>query len=170
MQQGPAVCCSFGSWSDPCLKLPRIVGELNTSSCHLALSLPFRLIVFAPLFRGRTERFQCLGMGHNYLKLFIALARHCSKRSLPYTYPSPCDAFLARCLLLFPWLRSLSSLLLYSAQFSSYGDDSLRYLSFVPHLRVVHVAQGVSACLKMEMEWRRLIQSFPLLKACCAAW
>lgn len=111
MQQGPAVCCSFGSWNDPCLKLPRIVGELNTSSCHLALSLPFRLIVFAPLFHGRTERFQCLRMGHNYLKLFIALARHCSKRSLPYTYPSPCAAFLAHCLLLFPWLRSSSSLL-----------------------------------------------------------
>lgn len=79
MQQGPAVSCSFGSWTDPCLKLPRIVGELNTSSCHLALSLPFRLMVFAPLFCGRTESFQCLGMGHNYLKLFIALARHCCK-------------------------------------------------------------------------------------------
>lgn len=76
MQQGPAASCSFGSWSDPCLKLLRIVGELNTSSCHLALSLPFRLIVFAPLFCGRAERFPCLGMGHNYLKLFIALPRH----------------------------------------------------------------------------------------------
>lgn len=87
MQQGPAVCCSFGSWSDPCLKLPRIVGELNTSSCHLALSLPFRLIVFAPLFHGRTERFQCLGMGHNYLKLFIALAD--TAPSAPFLTPTP---------------------------------------------------------------------------------
>lgn len=168
MQQGPAVSCSFGSWSDPSLKLPRIVGELNTSSCHLALSLPFRLIVFAPLFCGRTERFQCLGMGHNYLKLFIALARHCSKRSL-YIHPSPWAASLC-CLLLFPWLRSLSALLLYSAPFSSYGEDSQGSLFFVPHLCVVHVAQGVSAFLKRKGEWRRLVQNFPLLEAGCAAW
>lgn len=170
MQQGPAASCSFGSWSDPCLKLLRIVGELNTSSCHLALSLPFRLIVFAPLFCGRAERFPCLGMGHNYLKLFIALPRHCSKCSLLPIHPSPCAALLARCLLLFPWLRSLSSLLLYSAQFYSCGDESWGSLFFVSHLCVVRVAQRVSACLRREREWRRLMQNFPLLKACCAPW
>lgn len=147
MQQGPAVSCSFGSWTEPCLKLPRIVGELNTSSCHLALSLPFRLMIFAPLFCGRTESFQCLGMGHNYLKLFIALARHCCKLFLLYIHPSPGAALLAQCLLLIPWLRSLSSLLLYSAQFSSCGDDSRGSL-FVPHLCDVHVTR--SECMSPE--------------------
>lgn len=169
MQQGRAASRSFGSWSGPCLELPRIGAQLNTSSCHLALSLPFRLMGFAPLFCGRTERFPCLGMSHNYLKLFIALARHCSKHSLLYIHPSPCAALLAHCLLLFPWLRSLSSLLLYSAQFSCCGDDSWRSLFFVPRLCVVHGAQGVSAGLRREREWRRLMQNFPSLKACCAA-
>lgn len=115
MQQGPAVSCSFGSWSDPCLKLPRTVGELSTASCHLALSLPFGS---APLFCGRAERFQCLEMGHNYLKLFIALAGHCSKHSLSI-HPSLWAAFW-HILLLFPWL-SLCALLC-SAPFSSCGD------------------------------------------------
>lgn len=143
MQQGPAASCSCGSWSDPCLKLPRVVGELNTASCHLALSLPFRLIVFAPLFWGRAERFPCLGMAHNYLKLFIALPRHCSECSHFHVHPSPCAALLAR-LLLFPWLRSLSSLLLYSAQFL------LWRISFLCPTLVCCPCSTRSECLSQE--------------------
>lgn len=144
-----AVSCSFHFQSDPSLKLPRIVGELNRCTCHLALSLPFRLIVFSLLFCGRTYRFQCLGMGHKYLKLFIALASHWSKYSLLlYIYPSPCNYLLACCLLLF-WLERSSSPLLYSAQFSGCcWHGSLGPLFFLQCLLyIVHVAQCTACTL-----------------------
>lgn len=149
MQLASAVSCSFDSWSDPSLKLPRIVGELNRCTCHLALSLPLRLIVFSPLFCGRTYRFQCLGVGHKYLKLFITLASHWSKYSfLLYIYPSLCNYLLACCLLLFSWLERLSSQLLYSAQFSSCWDGSQGPLFFLPCLlHIVCVIQDVNVCL-----------------------
>lgn len=152
MQLASAVSCSFESWNDPSLKLPGIVGELNRCACHLALSLPFRLIVFSPFFCGRTYRFQCLGMGLKYLKLFITLASHWSKYSLLLNiYPSPCNYSLACCLLLFSRLERLSSSLIYSAQFSSYWDGSQGPLFFLPCLlHIVHVAQDVNACLPRQ--------------------
>jgi len=147
-----------------------MVGELNRCTCHLALSLLFRLIVFSPLFCGRTYKFQCLGMGHEYLKLFITLGSHWSSTPFYFSF-TPVSVIACWHVVCCSFSDSGGCLHHLITQHNFLAIAWLSRTSFLsPMLAACCLRTTRCKCMspEREREWYRLIWSFPLVKACSA--